>query len=101
MRLLLLVVALVAFTGWSVWWVHDEGLIGLFHLLRDSDWGAQVFVDLCIALTVAWTFMAADARRHGLRLWPWLVATPFLGSIAVLSYLIRREVHLRARHRAR
>lgn len=96
MRLLLLVVALVAFTGWSVWWIHDEGLIGLVHLLRDNDWGAQVFVDLCIALTVAWAFMAADARRLGLRLWPWLVATPFVGSIAVLSYLIRRELHLRS-----
>ena len=97
MRVLLLIVALVSFTGWSVWWIHDEGLIGLFHLLRDSDWGAQIFVDLGITLTVAWSLMAADARRHGLRLWPWLIATPFLGSIAVLAYLTRRELHLRAR----
>ena len=95
MRLAGLVAALIAFIGMSWWWVADEGLMGLFVLLRDDDWGAQVFMDLCTALTIGWCFIAPDARRQGLRLWPWLVATPFVGSIALLGYLIRRELHLR------
>jgi hypothetical protein len=38
MRTLLLVCSLVTFVVWSLWLVHDDGLEGLFVLLR-TDWG--------------------------------------------------------------
>jgi hypothetical protein len=98
MRLGLAILALVAFVGWSLWWVHDEGLPGLFALLVEHDWGAQVFVDLCISLSVAWAFIRPDARARGLPLVPYVLATPFVGSIALLTYLVHRELRaLRAR----
>jgi hypothetical protein len=72
-----------------------EGLPGLWALLRDKPWGRQVFVDLCIALTVAWAWLLPEAKARGIRAWPYLVATPFVGSIAVLVFLVHRELVLR------
>ena len=95
MRLAALVAVLVAFTVWSLIIVAPEGLPGLLALLSDKPWGQQVFVDLCIALTVAWTWLVAEAKAHGIAAWPYLVATPFVGSIALLAFLIHRELKLR------
>jgi hypothetical protein len=91
MRIAVLVVVTVLFTTGSLWLVHDEGLPGLWQSLR-TDWGLQVFVDLCIALTVAWTSLRRDPRGRGVPLVPYLIATPFVGSIALLAYLIHREL---------
>lgn len=95
MRLVALLAALVAFTTWSLIIVAPEGLPGLLSLLREQAWGQQVFVDLCIALTVSWTWLASEARARGINPWPYLIATPFVGSIAVLAFLIHRELVLR------
>ncbi|MCA3012046.1 MAG: DUF2834 domain-containing protein [Myxococcaceae bacterium] len=91
MRLAALVVALVTFTAWSLVIVAPEGLPGLFAVLSERPWARQVFVDLCLALTVAWAFVGPEARRLGLPLWPYLLATPFVGSIALLAFLVHRE----------
>lgn len=95
MRLAALIGVLVAFTGWSLVIVAPEGLPGLFALLRERPWGQQVFVDLCIALSVSWTWLSGEARARGINPWPYLIATPFLGSIAVLAFLVHRELVLR------
>lgn len=92
MRLALIAVVLIVFTGWSLSIVADEGLIGLANLLQTRAWGRQVFVDLCIALSVAWAFLRPEAKRLGLPLWPYLVATPFVGSISLLVFLLHREL---------
>lgn len=92
MRLAALIVILVAFTAWSLVIVAPDGLPGLFALLRERPWGQQVFVDLCIALTVSWIWLVPEARARGIPAWPYLVATPFVGSIAVLAFLIHREL---------
>ena len=88
MRLTLPAIVLAVFVPWSLWLVHDEGLMGLFTLLRDNDWGAQVFGDLSIALVVAWSLLVPQARAKGVPVWPYLVATPFIGSPALLLCLI-------------
>lgn len=87
MRTLLLVCSLVTFVVWSLWLVHDDGLEGLFVLLR-TDWGKQVFADLVIALSIAWAALHHDPRGRPRHLWAWLVATVLTGSMAVLTYLI-------------
>jgi len=92
MRLAVLILALAVFVGWSFWLVHDDGLGGLFALIQDNDWGAQVFVDLAIALTVVFGFMRGDAKARGLPFVPYLIAMPFCGSMSVLAYLIHREL---------
>ena len=95
MRLAALVLTLVAFVVWSLWLVHDEGLAGLFTLLRDHDWGAQVFGDLSVALIVGWAFVQKEARARGVPVLPYIIATPFVGSPALLACLIHRELRAR------
>jgi hypothetical protein len=95
MRLFALIAVLVAFTTWSLVIVAPEGLPGLFSLLRERPWGQQVFVDLCIALSVSWMWLGREAKARGMNPWPYLIATPFVGSIAVLSFLVHRELVLR------
>jgi hypothetical protein len=95
MRLAALVAVLVGFTTWSLVIVAPEGLPGLVSLLSEKPWGQQVFVDLAIALTVSWVWLVDEARARGMSAWPYLVATPFVGSIAVLAFLIHRELVLR------
>jgi hypothetical protein len=96
MRLAVLAITLVAFVGWSLWLVHDEGLAGLFTLLRDTDWGAQVFGDLSVALVVAWALLYRDARAYGVPVLLYVAATPFVGSPALLACLIHRELRARS-----
>lgn len=95
MRLPALALVLLAFTAWSTVIVAPEGASGLFVLLRDQPWGRQVFVDLCIALTVSWTWLWPEARARGINPWPYFLATPLVGSIAVLGFLVHRELVLR------
>lgn len=96
MRLPILVVTFVVFTAWSSWLTFDDGLAGLTALLETNDWGKQIFADLCISLFIGWGFLRSDAKKHGLPSLPYVVATPFLGSIAVLAYLIHRELRVRS-----
>lgn len=91
-RKLALIATLVVFSLWSSSIVLAEGYWGFLHLALSDPWGGQVFVDLSIALTIAWVSLYRDAKRLRIRVWPYLIATPFLGSIAVLTYLIHREL---------
>jgi hypothetical protein len=101
MRLAALIAVLVGFTTWSLVIVAPEGLPGLASLLSEKPWGQQVFVDLAIALTVSWVWLVEEAKARGMSAWPYLVATPFVGSIAVLAFLVHRELVLRRGRQAR
>lgn len=91
MRLAALSAVLVTFVIWSLVLVTPEGLPGLWALLA-RPWGQQVFVDLCISLVVAWTWLVPEARARGIAAWPYVVATPWVGSVAVLAFLVHREL---------
>lgn len=88
----LVLVDFVAFTAWAV---VSEGTLAFvpaaWAFAGGSAWGAQIVVDFLIALTVALGFVVTDARRRGLSPWPWVALTCALGSIGLLSYLVRRE----------
>jgi len=92
MRLAAVVAIFLAFTGWTLWSVGGVGLGGLLGLLQGDPWGRQVFVDLCISITVAWTFMYSDSRARRLPFWPYVLGSVAVGSIAILAWLIHREV---------
>ncbi len=88
-RRLFLVVVLVAFTAYSTFVVGTRGYFGFLTLAWRERWGMQVLLDLTIALLLFWDRALADprARARG-PVWPWLVATVFLGSIAPLVWLL-------------
>lgn len=83
-------VVLVPFTLYSTWVTYDQGYVPFFTLPWSHPIWTQEFLDLCIALTMVSAWMLGDARRRGATVWPYLVATPLLGSIAPLTYLVLR-----------
>jgi hypothetical protein len=92
MRLAVLVVLLIAFTLYSGFVVEAEGYLGFITLALREKWGMQIVIDLFISLTIAWAWLRHDAKARGITAWPYQVATVFIGSIAVLAYLIHREL---------
>lgn len=94
-RLLALVV-LVPFLLYSTWATATEGFAIYFTGPFTHRIWTQEFLDLCIALTIVSGWMLADGRRRGLRVWPYVVLVPLLGSIAPLCYLVFRKGEDRA-----
>ncbi len=95
MRLVLLILVFVAFTVWSFAILGAEGVAGLLRTVQSEPWGAQMLADLTIALLVAWTFLWRDAKERGLPALAYFIATLLTGSVAVLAYLVHREVAAR------
>jgi len=85
-----LLTTFLAYTTW-VAVAADYGLASYLIALRPASWGAQILLDLAIALALVCTWLVRDARQRHRAAWPWVVATPFLGSLAPLTYLVARE----------
>ena len=81
----LAIVLLVPFLALTLWALFEVGLTGILGTLR-SPGGAQVFVDLIIALVLLLTFLVPHARSRARNPWPWVLLTFALGSIAPLLY---------------
>lgn len=84
-------IVLADFAGLTAYAVYEYGYLGFFDALPGNLVGIQVFVDLCIALTLIAVWMWRDARERGISAAPYLVVMLFTGSIGALAYLIRRE----------
>ncbi len=91
-QLALPLTVLVLFTAVSFWLVAGESPIGFLTLAREKPWGAQVLLDLAIALSLFVGFMRKDARARGLPFLPYLLLTMLLGSIGPLAYLVHRAL---------
>jgi Terpene cyclase DEP1 len=75
-------------------WQH--GYWGIFEPLFKTFGGAQVLVDLVIALTLFMVWMWQDAKASGRNPWPWIVLTLATGSFGPLFYLLTRPARDRA-----
>ncbi len=86
-----LAVTLAAFSllsGLALW---QHGYWGILAPHFQSFGGAQVLVDLVIALSLFMAWMWRDARRNGRNPWPWVVLTLAAGSFGPLVYLLSRR----------
>jgi hypothetical protein len=90
-KLIGLGLVLADFTAFSAYALWHYGYVGLFEQAFANLATGQVFVDLCIALSLIVIWMVGDARERGIGVLPYLLATALLGSIGPLLYLIRRE----------
>ncbi|MGN6108079.1 MAG: hypothetical protein ACTHU0_23430 [Kofleriaceae bacterium] len=81
---------LVPFTAYSLWVIATHGYTGFLMLAGREPWAMQMLLDLFLSLSFAVGWLRADARKHGLAAWPYIVATPFVGAIAILAYVVRR-----------
>jgi hypothetical protein len=81
-------IAFLALTGIALW---QHGYWGIIAPHFQSSGGAQVFVDLVIALGLFLVWMWRDAKAASRNPWPWLVLTLLAGSIGPLIYLLARK----------
>lgn len=89
MRRIFLIIVLMAFLALTTAALLQHGLWGIINPLVTSTAGAQVFVDLIIALSMFLVWMWCDAKAAGRSPWPWILLTLATGSIGSLVYLIR------------
>jgi len=90
LRLFSLIAVFAAFSIYTAIVVVDHGYTGFIDLALTGGWGAQVFIDLCIALTLFMVWLVPDARERGIPAWPYLVAILTTGSVGALGYLVHR-----------
>lgn len=83
---LVLPLVLLVFAVFSVW-VGVTDPVGWVPVVQ-AKWGAQIGLDLCISLSLLWTFMLRDPSLRAARPWPWMLATIVLGSIAPMLFLV-------------
>ena len=91
-RTFLLIAIFAAFTVYSTLVVLDHGYTGFLALPMAGGWGTQVFIDLCIALTLFIVWMVPDARDRELPAIPYVLAILTLGSVGALAYLVHRSL---------
>jgi len=80
-KILVPLVALCAFSAFSLWVVATEGYFGFLTLARDEPWGLQVLLDVAIACFLYAIWMVRDARERKLPVAPYLVMMLFGGSL--------------------
>ena len=85
-------VLLVGFSGFSAWVSLEHGYTGFLDLAGRDHWGLQMLLDVVLACLVYSVWLVPDAGRLGIRAWPYLLVTLFLGSIGGLAYLARRNL---------
>ena len=91
--ILLTLLAFGALTAAALW---QHGYWGILAPHFQTFGGAQVLVDLVIALTLFMVWMWQDARATRRNVWPWIVLTLLGGSFGPLLYLLTRQARPRA-----
>ena len=92
LRNFLLFAVFAAFTLYTAIVVMDHGYTGFIELALGGGWGAQVFIDLVIALLLFMTWMLPDARERGIPAAPYAILILGAGSIGALAYLVHRTL---------
>ncbi|MEM0961764.1 MAG: hypothetical protein AAGK21_04370 [Bacteroidota bacterium] len=86
----------VLFFAFSVFAIREGGALGFWVEHTRHLWGNQIWVDLLIAIGVAWAFIVPQAKALGMRVLPWLAVIGATGSIGLLA-MIARLLYLRDR----
>jgi hypothetical protein len=95
-RIVLSLVAFVAFTAYTLYVVANHSFLGFLDDHAKGGWSLQIFVDLVVAALSFWVVAVPDAKARKISPWPFVIATPFLGSIAILGYFVYRSFRERA-----
>jgi hypothetical protein len=91
-RIVLAVAAFIAFTAYTLFVAMNYSIFGFLSDHVKGGWSLQIFIDLVVAATAFWVVAVPDARSRGIKVWPYVVLTPILGSIALLAYFVHRSV---------
>jgi len=100
-KLLIPLAALAVFGVYTDLVVLEHGVFGFAGLALREPWAMQMLCDIGLSLACFAALAVPDARRHGIPIWPYLVASLLLGSLGAMPYFVHREiVAMRARRRA-
>jgi hypothetical protein len=69
--------------------VFIEGPLGFWPEHTRNLWGNQIWLDLLLAASVGWSFIAPNARALGMRLIPWSLLIICTGSVGFLAFAAR------------
>lgn len=94
-RLLVPLVVLVLFGGWTAMLCAETGYTGFITLALREPWGMQMLLDVGISLGCFAALAVPDARARGIPIWPYLAACVLLGSPAALAYFVHRALKIR------
>lgn len=84
----------VAFLALSAWAIATLGPLGFWTEHVRNAWGNQIWVDLLLAVGVAWGLLVPRMRAVGMRPGPWFCAVVLTGSVGLLA-LVARWLYLR------
>jgi hypothetical protein len=89
-KLTMVLLTLAVFSAYSLVAMMQVGYLGIW-LAGLSGWGeGQVLMDLVVACGLIMVWMVADAKKHGLNPWPFVLVTVTAGSFGPLLYLVWR-----------
>ena len=92
LRTFFVIAVFAAFTLYTTIVVVNHGYTGFIELALAEAWGAQMFIDLVIALLLFAVWMFPDARERGIPFAPYFVLILGAGSIGALAYLVHRTL---------
>ena len=77
------------FLAWSLFAIVTDGPLGFWTEHSRNAWGNQIWFDLLLAITAAWTLIVPRAKVANMRVLPWLALILLTGSIGLLAMLSR------------
>ncbi len=92
LRTFFVIAVFAAFTIYTTIVVVNHGYTGFIELALAEAWGAQMFIDLVIALTLFLIWMVPDAKDRGIPWLPYAAAILGTGSVGALGYLVHRSL---------
>jgi len=95
-RQVILLLTILVFGALTAMALVDVGYLGILLPHFQSWGGGQVLADLVILAVLACMWMVEDARRCGLKPWPFVLLTLLAGSFGPLAYLLVREARRRS-----
>lgn len=91
-RIALSVVAFLVFTVYTVTIAVNHNILGFLADHAKGGWSLQIFIDLVCAAICFWIVAVPDAKSRKINPWPFVIATPLVGSIAIFAYFVYRSV---------
>ena len=88
------------FGVFSIVTLWQEGLIAVYTNHSQNLWGNQVWFDLLFAVAMSWTLLLPYARRHSMRILPWMIFVFATASIGLLA-MAARVLYIEARRSER
>ncbi len=77
------------FAALTAYAIAVDGLFGFWAVHVENFWGNQVWIDLLLAISIAWFALIDEIKRQGMHPLPWLLLVCCSGCIGMLAMVAR------------